>query len=407
MRLPLLESTSFRSLFCNRAGLFKSAALGVGLLAGTLAPTAIAGKSGTIEMYQVGLGRGVDPTFSGSTHELDVRGVMEGFFVQQNQECVGRISKGQVYRYQMPPGSDPHGIAVLNSLRWVLFEGTNSVGELTYTGRIRRTLPLTPDLSHIPGVTGAGPHGLTASGTRLWYAGKEGSVFGWINPKTRAQGSVAAPLVPSGESMVSAKPIWVAPDGAGGVWGTQLISSKLCRVSVSSSGVTSMQEWTLGDNGITDYPIGIVSDGRGGAWFSVEGEPDDATASGYFGHLRSDGKIFTWKTPRPFARLGGLAYDGRGTLWTEYTTSLQEAPVACIAQIKVSTLVEAAGTEATLTEDGYHLNILDPGAALTEIPIEAAAGANHFLHRIQVDRNGKKVWFTDIWGDQVGIYYVP
>ncbi len=170
-----------------------------------------------------------------------------------------------------------------------------------------------------------------------------------------------------------------------------------------------MQEWILGSDGVTDYPIGIVDDLNGGAWFSVEGEPGDATASGYFGHITKAGKIFTWSIPRAFGRLGGLALDKKGNLWIEYTTSLQPSPVAAIARVKVRSLVQTPGSEATEATPGagYNLNLLDPGAALTEIPVPQASGANHFLHRIQVNRTGKKVWFTDITGDQVGVYFVP
>lgn len=363
-----------------------------------------ADRPGSIRMFKVGQGASVDPVNAGSTHELDVEGTLEVYFVQQHQERVGRIVNDQVSIFQMPEGSEPHGIATLRSFKWVLFEGTNQVARINSAGQVVQTLDLDPDLSFLPGAT-AGPHGLTASGSRLWYAGKEGSVFGWIDPKTGAQGSIVAKPV-GGQS---AKPIWVAPDGKGGVWGTQLTASKICHVLLAKNGSTRMQEWTLGDNGITDYPIGIVDDRQGGAWFSVEGEPGNPKASGYFGHVTKNGDIFTWSVPRAFARLGGLALDTRGNLWIEYTTSLQRRPVAAIARVQVAKLNQPAGAAAIQKSPGagYKLNHINPGAALSEIPIPQASGPNHFLHRIQVNRTGKKVWFTDITGDQVGVYYVP
>jgi streptogramin lyase len=365
-----------------------------------------ADKPGSIRMFKVGVGASVDPVNAGSTHELDVEGTLEVYFVQQHQERVGRIVNDQVSIFQMPEGSEPHGIATLRSFKWVLFEGTNQVARINSAGQVVQTIDLDPDLSFLPGAT-AGPHGLTASGSRLWYAGKEGSVFGWVDPKTGAQGAVAA--APVGRPPQSAKPIWVSPDGKGGVWGTQLTASKLCHISVYKNGETRMQEWTLGDNGITDYPIGIVDDLQGGAWFSVEGEPGDPKASGYFGHITKTGDIFTWSVPRAFARLGGLALDKKGNLWIEYTTSLQSKPVAAIAKVQVNKLNQLAGAAATQKRGGagYKLNHLNPGSALTEIRVPQASGPNHFLHRIQVNRTGKKVWFTDITGDQVGVYYVP
>ena len=393
---PCHRTPAYRSW--HRLGLLSIACLGLNFTQ----PAQGADKPGSIRMFSVGLGAGVDPVNSGSTHELDVEGTLEVFFVQQKQNSVGRIANDQVTIFQMPAGSEPHGIATLNSLRWVLFEGTNSVARLNSAGNIVQTIRLTPNLSHLPGST-AGPHGLTASGSKLWYAGKEGSVFGWVNPKTGEQGSIAAAPV-GGES---AKPIWVAPDGKGGVWGTQLIASKICHITVAKNGSTRMQEWVLGDNGITDYPIGIVDDLQGGAWFTVEGEPGNPKASGYFGHLTRDGNVFTWRVPRAYARLGGLALDHLGNLWLEYTTSLQAKPVAAIARVRVADLNHLPGAAAQRTAKGYKINPMDPGAALKEIPVRAASGPNHFLHRIQVNRTAKKVWFTDISGDQVGVYFVP
>ena len=366
---------------------------------------------GTIRMFSVGTGQGVDPSGSGSTHELIVRGTNEVYFVQQKQERVGTITtnprnpQGEVTFRQMPNGSEPHGITFFNDEPWVLLEGTSEVVPL---GRLSNGITLKPDLSHNPGAE-AGPHGVTSSGGLLWYAGKEGSVFGWVDPVTRRQGSVAAPLVAAGGSSgaQSAKPIWVAPAKNGGVWGTELISSKLCRVAVSNAGVTTIEEWTLGDNGVTDYPIGIVDDGAGGAWFTAEGEPGDPTASGYFGHLTASGQIYTWSVPTAFGRLGGLSLDKAGNLWTEYTTSLQASPTATIAKVVTSRLPRPSGSAAVKTAAGYRLNILPPGSAVTEIPVPQAAGINHFLHRIVVDSSGKHVWFSDIWGDQIGVYYVP
>ena len=386
-------------------------ALGAMMLVANAGAAASAEAPGTIRMFSVGKGQGVDPAGSGSTHELVVRGTNEVYFVQQKQERLGQITtnprstQGQVTFRQMPTGSEPHGITFFNDQPWVLLEGTSEVVPL---GRLFNGITLNPDLSHNPGAE-AGPHGVTSSGGLLWYAGKEGSVFGWVDPVTRRQGSVAAPLVAAGGSSGgdSAKPIWVAPEKNGGVWGTELISSKICRVTVSKAGVTSIKEWTLGDDGVTDYPIGIVDDGAGGAWFTAEGEPGDPTASGYFGHLTASGEIYTWSVPTAFGRLGGLSLDKAGNLWTEYTTSLQASPTATIAKVVTSRLPRPSGSAAVKTAAGYRLNILNPGSAVTEIPVPQAAGINHFLHRIVVDGSGKRVWFSDIWGDQIGVYYVP
>jgi streptogramin lyase len=386
-------------------------ALGAMMLVANAGAAASAEAPGTIRMFSVGKGQGVDPAGSGSTHELVVRGTNEVYFVQQKQERLGQITtnprstQGQVTFRQMPTGSEPHGITFFNDQPWVLLEGTSEVVPLS---RLFNGITLKPDLSHNPG-SEAGPHGVTSSGGLLWYAGKEGSVFGWVDPVTRRQGSVAAPLVAAGGSSGgdSAKPIWVAPEKNGGVWGTELISSKICRVTVSKAGVTSIKEWTLGDDGVTDYPIGIVDDGAGGAWFTAEGEPGDPTASGYFGHLTASGEIYTWSVPTAFGRLGGLSLDKAGNLWTEYTTSLQASPTATIAKVVTSRLPRPSGSAAVKTAAGYRLNILNPGSAVTEIPVPQAAGINHFLHRIVVDGSGKRVWFSDIWGDQIGVYYVP
>jgi streptogramin lyase len=393
-----------------------ASALGTLLLVANAGAVTAAEAPGTIRMFSVGKGQGVDPAGSGSTHELIVRGTNEVFFVQQKQERLGTITtnpsnpQGQVSFRQMPKGSEPHGITFFNDQPWVLLEGTSEVVPL---GRQRAQgfgtgIKLKPNLSHNPGAE-AGPHGVTSSGGLLWYAGKEGSVFGWIEPRTRRQGSVAAPLVAAGGSSGgdSAKPIWVAPEKNGGVWGTELISSKICRVTVSKAGVTTIKEWLLGDDGVTDYPIGIVDDGAGGAWFTAEGEPGDPTASGYFGHLTASGEIYTWSVPTRFGRLGGLSLDKAGNLWTEYTTSLQASPTATIAKVVTSRLPRPSGSAAVKTAAGYRLNILNPGSAVTEIRVPQAAGINHFLHRIVVDGSDKRVWFSDIWGDQIGVYYVP
>ena len=386
-------------------------ALGAMMLVANAGAVTAAEAPGTIRMFSVGKGQGVDPSGSGSTHELVVRGTNEVYFVQQKQERLGTITtnprstQAQVTFRQMPTGSEPHGITFFNDQPWVLLEGTSEVVPL---GRLFNGITLKPDLSHNPGAE-AGPHGVTSSGGLLWYAGKEGSVFGWVDPVSRRQGSVAAPLVADGASSGgdSAKPIWVAPEKNGGAWGTELTSSKICRVAVSKAGVTSIKEWLLGDDGVTDYPIGIVDDGEGGAWFTAEGEPGDPTASGYFGHLTASGQIYTWSVPTAFGRLGGLSLDKAGNLWTEYTTSLQANPTATIAKVVISRLPRPSGSAAVKTASGYRLNMLNPGSAVTEIPVPQAAGINHFLHRIVVDASGKRVWFSDIWGDQIGVYYVP
>ena len=389
-----------------------ASALGALLFTAQIGPAAAAEVPGSIRMFSVGKGQAVDPAGSGSTHELELRGTQEAFFIQQKQERVGQITlnprsnQAQITFRQFAKGSEPHGVTMFNGAPWVLLEGSSEVVPLL--GRATRGFTLQPDLSHNPGAE-AGPHGVTASGGLLWYAGKEGSVFGWVDPATGRQGSVAAPLIPAGGSSGgdSAKPIWVAPAKGGGVWGTELAASRICLVTVNGAGVTRIKEWTLGDDGVTDYPIGIVDDGQGGAWFSVEGEPGDPTASGYFGHLTAAGKIYTWTVPTRFGRLGGLSLDKNGNLWLEYTTSLQANPTATIAKVVTSKLPHPASGAATKMAAGYRLNLLSPGAALTEIPVPQASGPDHFLHRIVVDATGKRVWFSDIWGDQVGVYVVP
>jgi hypothetical protein len=111
--------------------------------------------------------------------------------------------------------------------------------------------------------------------------------------------------------------------------------------------------------------------------------------------------------PTAFGRLGGLSLDKAGNLWTEYTTSLQANPTATIAKVVISRLPRPSGSAAVKTAAGYRLKMLNPGSAVTEIRVPQAAGINHFLHRIVVDESGKRVWFSDIWGDQIGVYYVP
>ena len=307
------------------------------------------------------------PRVPGATHELAVAG-RTVWVTQYTADRVLRIrtdADGRVTRVNelaMPEGSVPHGLTAPTPDRvWVSLEHEDRLVRIDRSGSILASIAL-PE--------GTGPHAvLRARDGSLWYAGKEGSVIGHVDPRTRTV-LRTWPLAMNSLSIYLAE----APDGA--IWFTELLGSSIGRVKDGRLTTIPLPGSAPGD--ASARPIAIESDARGRIWFSEEagnavGYVPARIAAGPARGLTADA-LRVRVLPVPRSTAAGLVVTEAGTVWVQTYAPFGLVRVSPGGPMRQFTLPSAP--------------IVDPVA--TPIP-----------HRIHEAANGD-LWFTELAGDRLG-----
>lgn len=201
------------------------------------------------------------PCDNGSTHELSFS--PDGTQLWVSQMTAQRILhfkvKGTVIDQSsmkvFPMSIQPHGVIAQGSNVWITLEdptSQNALMKLDSNGNTLDYIPLEP---------GAGPHGIdVAPDGAVWFSGKEGSLVGRANPKTKEV--IYFPL-PAGSAS-----IYVHVAHNGDVWFTELYGNAIGRIRKNArTNQYVVTQITLPQ--ADSQPISIETDNTGGVWFTL------------------------------------------------------------------------------------------------------------------------------------------
>ena len=141
------------------------------------------------------------------------------WFTESEANKIGAITTGGfVSEYDLPPGTDPSGIAASAGAMWFAEFGANQIGRISVVGS-----PIT----HF-GPTGSGPSGITfgADGA-LWFTETFANKVGRMTTSGVLTAEIPVPTAGSQPGDITA-----GPDGA--LWFTEFAGNKIGRVATSA-----------------------------------------------------------------------------------------------------------------------------------------------------------------------------
>ncbi len=312
-----------------------------------------------------------------STHELVITPKYV-YVTGQNMAQVARFDhSGKLLdHFKMDSASGPHGILLDRKGRvWVSLEFEGTVVRLDDKGQIVKKIDVQMYLNGSKKPINTAPHGicLGADGETIWFTGKRTNTVGRIvNPDAEK------PLVEHFElPQLGAVPIFLCAGPDGSVWGTELLGSKILKVSKDGE----VQEFTIPST--NSRPIGIIPDPEGKCmWFSEE--------SGVkIGKITFDGVITEYPVPALQKNdiVASLAFDSEMNLWVQaYVDIYNPTPTGHDYIVK------------------FDKSIRDlPGDDISGVPFSTHAipSRNSVMHRIELGPDGN-LWFTELMMDKLG-----
>lgn len=312
-----------------------------------------------------------------STHELVITPKYV-YVTGQKMDQVARFDhNGKLLdHFQMDMASGPHGILLDRKGRvWVSLEFEGTVVRLDEKGKIAKKIDVQMYVNGSKKPINTAPHGicLGADGETIWFTGKRTSTVGRIvNP------DADNPLVEHFElPHLGAVPIFLSAGADGSVWGTELLGSKILKVSKDGE----VKEFTIPS--ANSRPIAIIPDPEGKCmWFSEE-------AGVKIGKITFDGKITEYPVPALQKNhiVASLAFDREKNLWVQvYVDNNNPTPAGYDYIVK------------------FDKSIRDlPGNDISGVPFSTHTipSRNSVMHRIELGPDGN-LWFTELIMDKLG-----
>ena len=313
----------------------------------------------------------------GSTHELVINEKYV-YITGQNMHQLARFDRrtNQIKHFPMPKGSGPHGILFDHQGRlWVSLEFDGFVVRLDDNGHIVKKIDVRMYPVGTKNPINPAPHGicLGADGKTIWFTGKRTSTIGRItNPDAEN------PVVEHFElPQLGGVPIYLRAGADGSVWGTELLGSKILKVSATGK----VEEFTIPTP--NSRPIGIIHDPEGKCmWFSEESGVKICK-------ITFDGVITEYAVPALQKNdiMASLAFDDEMNLWVQVYVDMNNP--------------NPSGYDYIVKFDKSIRNLKTNDLSGVPFSTHTIPSKCSVMHRIEKDEEGN-LWFTEMMADRLG-----